>query len=126
MKPHPGRRGARVALVALSAVFVLGGCTVMPTGPTVMALPGSSKTVEQYQAIVCMVGDNIGSTRGIAGRVFQALNGTNIRMISQGASNLNLSFVVAGRDLTHAVEMLHHAFFSDLDPAVFDPKRSAA
>ncbi|MCC6539172.1 MAG: lysine-sensitive aspartokinase 3 [Bryobacterales bacterium] len=83
-------------------------------------------TVEQDQAIVCMVGDNIGATRGIAGRVFQAMNGINIRMISQGASNLNLSFAIAGRDLTHAVELLHHAFFSDLDPAVFDPERSAA
>jgi aspartate kinase len=77
-------------------------------------------SVETDQAIICMVGDNIGSTRGIAGRVFQAMNGANIRMISQGASNLNLSFVVAARDLLHGVTALHREFFSDLDPHVFE------
>jgi len=82
----------------------------------------SEVSVEQNQAIISMVGDNIGTTSGIAGRVFQALNGTNIRMISQGASNLNLSFVVAGPDLQKAVAALHGEFFSDLDPAVFERK----
>lgn len=75
--------------------------------------------VDEDQAIVCLVGENIRYTPGIAGRVFQALNGINIRMISQGASRLNLSFVVAGEDLRRAVESLHREFFHDLDPDVF-------
>ncbi|MFN7919354.1 MAG: lysine-sensitive aspartokinase 3 [Bryobacteraceae bacterium] len=79
-------------------------------------------TVEFEQAIICLVGENIHATPGIAGRVFHALNGTNIRMISQGASNLNLSFVVANKDLTPAVEALHNEFFSDLDPDIFERK----
>jgi aspartate kinase len=82
-------------------------------------------SVESDQAIICMVGDNIGSTRGIAGRVFQAMNGDNIRMISQGASNLNLSFVVASRDLVHGVTSLHREFFSDLDPRIFERRATA-
>ncbi len=41
-------------------------------------------------------------------------------MISQGASLLNLSFVVAGKDLRRAVEALHDEFFTELDPEVFD------
>jgi aspartate kinase len=82
-------------------------------------------SVETDQAIICMVGDNIGTTHGIAGRVFQAMNGTNIRMISQGASSLNLSFVVASRDLVKGVIALHREFFSDLDPRIFE-RRSAA
>jgi aspartate kinase len=41
-------------------------------------------------------------------------------MISQGASLLNLSIVVAEKDLRHAVESLHTEFFSQLDPAVFE------
>ena len=41
-------------------------------------------------------------------------------MISQGASLLNLSFVVAEADLRRAVEALHAEFFSRLDPEVFD------
>lgn len=72
------------------------------------------------QAIVCLVGDNIRSTPGVAGRVFGALNGINVRMISQGASRLNLSLVVAEEDLKRAVESLHAEFFAEPDPAVFD------
>ncbi len=83
----------------------------------------STVEVESDQAIVCVVGDNIRYTPGIAGRLFQALNGVNIRMISQGASLLNMGFVVAGSDLERALEALHTEFFSDLDPAVFDRLR---
>jgi aspartate kinase len=72
------------------------------------------------QSIVCLVGDNIRHTPGIAGRAFSSLAGVNVRMISQGASRLNLSFVVADGDLRAAVESLHAEFFSTLDPAVFD------
>lgn len=77
-------------------------------------------TVEENQAIVCVVGENIRSTPGVAGRVFQALNGTNIRMISQGASLLNLSLVVAESDLKAAVEALHRELFQTLDANVFE------
>jgi len=41
-------------------------------------------------------------------------------MISQGASLLNLSIVVAEADLVKAVERLHGAFFAQLDPNVFE------
>ena len=46
-------------------------------------------------------------------------------MISQGASLLNLSFVVAEADLKRAVEALHREFFAQLDPAVFDSNGAA-
>ena len=76
--------------------------------------------VDRQQAIVCLVGDNIRHTPGVAARAFGALERVNIRMISQGASLLNLGFVVAESDLAKAVESLHAEFFSELDPAVFD------
>ena len=76
-------------------------------------------TVETKQAIVCLVGENIRHTPGIAGRAFQVLAHTNVRMISQGASLLNLGFVISDADLTSAVAALHKEFFSTLDPAVF-------
>jgi aspartate kinase len=76
--------------------------------------------VERDQAIVCLVGDNIRHTPGVAARAFGAVRDVNLRMISQGASLLNLGFVVAGSDLKPAVESLHREFFSDLDPAVFE------
>jgi aspartate kinase len=80
----------------------------------------SEVSIEENQAIVSLVGDNIRHTPGIAARVFGAMNGINIRMISQGASRLNISFVVDGADLKRSVVSLHTEFFSTLDPAVFD------
>lgn len=76
--------------------------------------------VEEKQAIVCLVGENIRFTPGIAGRIFQSLNGINIRMISQGASLLNMGFVVAEEDVPQAVQALHSEFFTELDTNVFD------
>jgi aspartate kinase len=76
-------------------------------------------SIEQQQAIVCLVGENIRYTPGVASRVFRSLDTINIRMISQGASLLNLSVVVAQDDLKNAVERLHTEFFSNPDPAVF-------
>ena len=76
--------------------------------------------VEHDQVIVCLVGENIRYTPGVARRVFNALDGINIRMISQGASLLNLSFVVSEADLNRTVAALHEEFFSYLDPAVFE------
>jgi aspartate kinase len=75
---------------------------------------------EKDQTIVCLVGENIRYTPGVARRVFNALDGINIRMISQGASLLNISFVVAEKDLSRTVEALHQEFFAQLDPAVFE------
>ena len=79
----------------------------------------SEVTVEENQAIVCLVGENIRHTPGIAGRAFQVLSNKNIRMISQGASLLNLGFVIADKDVPDAVFALHKEFFSEVDPAVF-------
>ncbi len=82
--------------------------------------PFAGVSVENDQAIVCVVGDNLRFTPGVAARVFTALRGVNVLMISQGASLLNLSFVVAGGDLPKAVASLHREFFVTLDSAVFD------
>jgi len=80
----------------------------------------SEVSIEGGHAIVCLVGDNIRYTPGVAKRVFGALDGINIRMISQGASLLNISFVVAEPDLHAAVGALHREFFTALDAEVFD------
>lgn len=80
----------------------------------------SQVSVEENLSIVCLVGENIRHTPGIAGRAFERLREKNIRMISQGASRLNLGFVVADADLVDVVRALHEEFFSVLDPSVFD------
>ncbi|HEV2960972.1 MAG TPA: lysine-sensitive aspartokinase 3 [Candidatus Angelobacter sp.] len=71
------------------------------------------------KAIVCLVGENIRNTPGIAARVFSAIPDVNIQMISQGASEINISFVIDEADVPQAVSRLHHAFFSEVDPEVF-------
>ena len=76
-------------------------------------------STEDDQAIVCLVGDNIRYTPGVASRAFSAMRDINIRMISQGASLLNLSVVIAHEDLKRAVERLHAEFFRNPDPEIF-------
>jgi aspartate kinase len=80
----------------------------------------SEVEMEKNNAIVCLVGENIRFTPGVARRVFNSLDGINIRMISQGASLLNISFVVADADLVRTTTALHDEFFAHLDPAVFE------
>src|SRR5579872_3679937 len=74
---------------------------------------------EGRKAIVCLVGENIRSTPGIAAKVFTAIPDVNIHMISQGASEINISFVVDEADVPRVVSRLHSVFFSDVDPEVF-------
>jgi aspartate kinase len=74
---------------------------------------------EGRKAIVCLVGENIGSTPGIAAKVFSAIPDANIHMISQGASEINISFVIDEADVPDVVSRLHRTFFSEVDPEVF-------
>jgi len=75
---------------------------------------------EGRKAIVCLVGENLRETPGIAARVFGVLPDVNIRMISQGASEINLTFVIEEDAVPEVVRRLHKAFFSELDPEVFE------
>ncbi|HEY3743734.1 MAG TPA: lysine-sensitive aspartokinase 3 [Bryobacteraceae bacterium] len=80
----------------------------------------SEVSSENSSALISLVGENIRSTSGVASRAFSAIHDVNIRMISQGASVLNISFVVAQSDLQKSVTRLHQEFFSQLDPEVFE------
>ncbi len=75
---------------------------------------------EGRKALVCLVGENVRGRNGISGRVFTAVEHINVRMISQGASEINLSFMIDEDDVEEAVRSLHNAFFADPDPEVFD------
>ena len=72
------------------------------------------------KAIVCLVGENIRERPGIAAQVFTAISDINVRMISQGASEINITFVIDEDDVPEAVRRLHAHFFADCDPEVFD------
>jgi aspartate kinase len=72
------------------------------------------------KAIVCLVGENLRDTPGVAAQIFQAISDINVRMISQGASEINLTFVIDEADVPEAVRRLHAKFFTEVDPEVFD------
>jgi aspartate kinase len=76
-------------------------------------------SIEREKAIVCVVGDNLKSTPGIVGRLFGAIGEANVNMISQGASEINLTFVTDESDVATVVERLHAAFFTEVDPDIF-------
>ena len=81
--------------------------------------PLGSVSVESDRAIVCVVGEGLGSTPGIAGRVFATISDINVSLISQGASRLNLTFVVDEERVREVVQRLHAALF-ELEPADLD------
>ncbi|MEO6845136.1 MAG: aspartate kinase, partial [Ginsengibacter sp.] len=69
--------------------------------------------IEKDLAIIALVGDKMKSHPGISGKMFSALgrNGVNVRAISQGSSERNISAVIAANDVKKAVNVLHEAFF---------------
>ena len=69
-------------------------------------------TVYRNRAVIAVVGDGMGLRPGIAGQVFGVIGeaGINIELISQGASELNLTFVVKESDAERALKALHARF----------------
>ncbi len=69
--------------------------------------------VEKDLAIIALVGDKMKSHPGISGKMFSALgrNGINVRAISQGSSERNISAVISTNDVKKAVNVLHEDFF---------------
>lgn len=71
--------------------------------------------VEEDKAIVCIVGENMAGTPGVAAKVTTALAdaNVNIRMISQGANEINIALLIDVKDTTAAVSALHRVIFED-------------
>ena len=69
--------------------------------------------VERDLAIIAVVGDKMKSHPGISGKMFSALgkNGVNVRAISQGSSERNISAVISSSNVKKAVNVLHEEFF---------------
>jgi aspartate kinase len=67
--------------------------------------------VEERRAIVAVVGIGLRTTPGLAARVFNAVWPANVEVISQGASSINMTFVVREEDGADVVRRLHREFF---------------
>jgi len=70
---------------------------------------------EDDVCIVAAVGAGMKGSRGVAARVFKAVadRGVNVRMIAQGSSELNISFIVDEKDGPKAIRALHDEFGLD-------------
>lgn len=70
-----------------------------------------------HMAIISLVGRQLRSMVGISGRFFSTLgeHGINIEMISQGASEINISCVIAEREANRALNVVHTNLFTFLE-----------
>lgn len=69
--------------------------------------------LESGVSVVAIVGENMKHTTGIAGKLFSTMgkSGVNIIAIAQGASELNISWVVKNEDLRKTLNVVHESFF---------------
>ena len=63
-------------------------------------------------ALIAVVGRGMRSNRGVAAKIFSALDraSINIRMIDQGSSELNIIIGVSNNDFEDAINVIYHAF----------------
>ncbi len=75
-------------------------------------LQPDSVTLEEELALVAVVGEGMSNSIGIAAKVFLALRdaNVNVRVINQGASELNIIIGVNPNDFERAVQCLYQAF----------------
>jgi aspartate kinase len=120
------RHGARPLLVAVSAASVA------------LAIDASELTearerdlreeiarfaavhIDRRCAIVSLVGEELRSDTGVAGRVFKAIEETAVGVILHGSSPISMNLVVAESEVESVIARLHAVFFDRLDPQVFE------
>ena len=73
---------------------------------------GQVRVFEQ-RAIVAVVGIGLRGTKGLAARIFSAIRSINVEVISQGASEINVTLVVEDQHGPEAVRLLHREFFGE-------------
>jgi aspartate kinase len=75
----------------------------------------SEVSAEDDVAVVAVMGANMKGTLGVASKIFTTVAeaGINIRMIAQGSSELNISFVVKEKDGEAVVRAIHKEFKLD-------------
>ena len=71
--------------------------------------------VAKNKSVICVVGEGMKDTLGIPAKIFSTLaeNEIHIEMISMGASEINITFIVDGKDTEQAVKALHKEYFGE-------------
>jgi aspartate kinase len=108
------RQGVVVDLVSTSEVSI--SCTIEKREDAQRAQADLAElgnvTLASGKAILAIVGEGMKFTPGTAGKLFKTLGDSscNIEMISQGASEINISCVVKEDDVPRAMQAVHDAF----------------
>ena len=119
--------GCAIDMVSTSEVSISVTVDSREALPAICAELGKIADVkyESNKALICLVGEDIRGQAGISGQVFSAISHVNVRMISQGASEINMSFMINEEDVEEAIRSLHRKFFSDPDANIFDVEARA-
>ena len=70
--------------------------------------------IEPNQAVICVVGEGLRGTSGVAAQIFSTISDVNISLISHGASSVNLTFVVKEEQVNEVIKRLHGKFFMEI------------
>ena len=105
------RHGTAVDVVATSEVSVSLSVEETAALPQIVAdlRRLGDVQVEPHRSVVCIVGEGLRGTPGIAARVFEAIRDINVVLVSQGASQVNLTFMVEDAEVGEVVNRLHAA-----------------
>ena len=115
-----GRHHVVVDLVTTSEVSISVTVDDESLAPALAELEAIGRVeVRGDLAVVAIVGEGAPQRVGLPGHVFTLLGGVGIgvEMISQGASRVNLSFVVKNEHADRAVRLLHRGLGLDHEPA---------
>ncbi|MDQ3633155.1 MAG: lysine-sensitive aspartokinase 3 [Acidobacteriota bacterium] len=67
--------------------------------------------IEHGHAVICIVGEGLRASSGLASKLFSTIDDINISLISHGASSVNLTFVIKEEKVNEVIKRLHNSFF---------------
>ncbi len=67
--------------------------------------------VETGYAVICVVGEGLRASTGLASKIFSTIEDVNVALVSHGASAVNLTFVVKEELVADVIKKLHEEFF---------------
>ncbi len=73
--------------------------------------------IEHENAVVCVVGEGLRDSSGLAAQIFSTIEDISISLISHGASSVNITFVVKENKVAEAIKRLHSKFFHKSKPS---------
>jgi len=72
--------------------------------------------VESGYAVICVVGEGLRASTGLAAKIFSTIDDVNVALVSHGASAVNLTFVIKENSIGDVIRRLHQKFFAPVTP----------